>query len=304
MIQVMGQMAALIGGGVPWRWLHPGGLDADRARPAIATLVYYLLLPALILSVLWQAPLGLESGQVAASAATGVVAMLALTWLLLRPFSVDRRVQGALLLAASWPNATYLGLPVLEATFGEWSRRIAIQYDLFACFPLLMTVGVLIARHYGSDQRAENPVITLLKVPPLWAAALAVTLNLTGTQPPPPLADLLGDVGDAVPALMLLALGMGLTWGRWSCGLAPLAALVLVLQLAVQPALVAAVAGMAGMAGDPMRAVVLEAAMPTMILGVVLCDRYGLDTGLYARAVTLSTAISLLTLPVWFRIVT
>jgi len=296
----MAQMAALIGVGVAWRWLRPGGLDADRARAAVATLVYYLLLPALILSVLWRAPLGLESGQVALSAAGGVAAMLALTWLLLRPFRVSRRVRGTLLLAAAWPNATYLGLPVLEATFGDWARRIAIQYDLFACFPLLMTAGVLIARHHGDHGGPENPLATLLKVPPLWAAALAVALNLGGVPLPAPLADLLGDVGDAVPALMLLALGMGLTWGAWSWGLVPAAALVVGLQLAVQPALVAALAGAAGLAGQPLQAVVLEAAMPTMILGVVLCDRYGLDTALYAKAVTLSTALSLVTLPLWF----
>lgn len=302
MIQVMAQMAALIGMGVVWRWLRPGGLDADRARYAVATLVYYLLLPGLILSVLWQAPLGVESGRIALAAAGGVVAMLALTWGLLRPLRVNPRMQGTLLLAAAWPNATYLGLPVLEATYGEWARRIAIQYDLFACFPLLMTVGVLIARHHGTVRERENPLVTLVKVPPLWAAAMAVALNLGGVSPPPALAGLLSDIGDAVPALMLLALGMGLTWGSWRWSLIPAAGLVVVLQLMVQPALVAGLAAWSGLGGQPWQAVVLEAAMPTMILGVVLCDRYGLDTALYAKAVTLSTVLSLGTLPLWFRL--
>jgi len=48
--------------------------------------------------------------------------------------------------------------------------------------------------------------------------------------------------------------------------------------------------------------VVLEAAMPSMVLGMVICDRYGLDTTIYATAVTLSTALSMLTLPLWYRI--
>jgi hypothetical protein len=37
-----------------------------------------------------------------------------------------------------------------------------------------------------------------------------------------------------------------------------------------------------------------------MIIGLVLCDRYGLDTARYAITVTLTTAVSLLTLPLWF----
>ena len=36
-----------------------------------------------------------------------------------------------------------------------------------------------------------------------------------------------------------------------------------------------------------------------MALGVVLCDRYGLNTGIYAAAVTATTLLSLITLPMW-----
>jgi hypothetical protein len=37
-----------------------------------------------------------------------------------------------------------------------------------------------------------------------------------------------------------------------------------------------------------------------MVLGIVFCDRYNLDVGLYAAAVTASTALSMLTLPLWY----
>jgi malate permease and related proteins len=60
-------------------------------------------------------------------------------------------------------------------------------------------------------------------------------------------------------------------------------------------------AALLGLHGELRTAVVLEAAMPSMVFGVVLCDRYGLDTGLYATVVTASTALSLFTLPLWFR---
>jgi predicted permease len=36
-----------------------------------------------------------------------------------------------------------------------------------------------------------------------------------------------------------------------------------------------------------------------MVLGIVLCDRYALDSALYAAAVTITTAASLITLPLW-----
>ncbi len=300
----MAQMAALIGVGLLWTRLRPGGLGPDTVRSAISTLVYYLLLPALILSVLWEAPLGAESWRISLSASGGVLTMLGLTWILLRLSRASARTTGTLLLASAWPNATYLGLPVLEAAFGEWARRIAIQYDLFACFPLLMTVGVLIAGHYGRSGGQGRPLRTLVRVPPLWAAVAGVGLNLAGTGPPPYLKNLLGDMGEGVPALMLLALGMSLSWRSPGWGrLAPVG-MVLLLQLAVQPLVVAGLATAAGLSGEVYSGVVLEAAMPTMLLGVVLSDRYGLDTGLYATIVTATTAASLLSLPLWHGLLT
>ena len=39
-----------------------------------------------------------------------------------------------------------------------------------------------------------------------------------------------------------------------------------------------------------------------MVLGLVICDRFRLDSALYAEAVTLSTACAMLTLPVWLAV--
>ena len=39
--------------------------------------------------------------------------------------------------------------------------------------------------------------------------------------------------------------------------------------------------------------------MPSMVLGIVFCDRYLLDSALYAMTVTVTTALSLITLPFW-----
>jgi len=37
-----------------------------------------------------------------------------------------------------------------------------------------------------------------------------------------------------------------------------------------------------------------------MVFGVVICERYQLDSELYAAAVTFNTVLSMLTLPVWY----
>jgi predicted permease len=37
------------------------------------------------------------------------------------------------------------------------------------------------------------------------------------------------------------------------------------------------------------------------VFGIVICERYQLDSELYAAAVTLTTICSLITLPLWFQ---
>ena len=302
MTTVLLQMAGIIVCGVLWRWLRPGGMDVAAMRRALTDLVYYLLLPALVLLVLWRAPLGVDSILIALLAAAGVLAGLVLMWLMCRFCKMPAPVAGALLLAAMFPNATYLGLPVLEATLGPWASRVAIQYDLFACTPLLFTLGILIARNYGSSQYGGSILLSLFRIPPVWAALAALLLNLGEVPRPPVISGLLDTLSSGVVPLMLFSLGLSLQWDHSRWRLLPSVIPVVIIQLLLTPLLVWGLAMATGMQGLMLSAVVLEAAMPSMVLGIVICERYGLDNALYATAVTVSTVASLVTLPAWIWI--
>jgi len=147
-----------------------------------------------------------------------------------------------------------------------------------------------------------HPLLSLLKVPPLWAAAAAIVLNVLQVPQPAMLAGMLDMLGSAVVPLMLFSLGLGLQWaGGWWSRLA-IVAPVAVIQLGLVPLIAWGTASGLGLAGDLRMAVLLEAAMPSMVLGIVICDRFRLDTPLYAMAVTVTTALSLVTLPAWFTL--
>jgi predicted permease len=295
-------MTALIACGVGWRLLRPGGLDADSTRQVLTSLVYYLLLPALVIQVLWKAPLGISSLGIAVSAAVGVLSCILLSSLVCRSCRHDGRITGAVVLAASFPNVTYMGLPVLESLFGDSGRSIAIQYDLFACTPLLLTVGILLARSYGRQGNAAPLWQSLLRVPPLWAALAGVMLNLSGIGLPTALYDWLEMLAAGVIPLMLFSVGLSLRWDTIDMSRLPTLIPIIMLQLFIAPLIVWGIALGVGLEGTVFTGTVMEAAMPSMVIGIVLCDRYGLDTGLYAAAVTLTTLLSLFTLPMWSHI--
>lgn len=292
-------MTALIACGIIWRLLRPGGLGADITRHVLTSLVYYLLLPALVIQVLWKAPLGISSFGIAASAAVGVFGCILLSTLICRRCNHDGKITGAVVLAASFPNATYMGLPVLESLYGEAGRSIAIQYDLFACTPLLLTVGILVARMHGQHDNSESLWQSLLRVPPLWAALFGVMINLSGIGMPAALDQWLELLAAGVIPLMLFSLGLSLRWDTINMSRLPTVVPIVILQLIFAPLIVWLVSHGVGLEGLVLTGTVMEAAMPSMVIGIVLCDRYGLDTGLYAAAVTLTTLLSLFTLPAW-----
>lgn len=302
MLDVLIGMAALIGLGAFWRWWQPGGLDGDRTRGFLTAIVYYYLLPALVLQVLWGGDLGLDSVRIAIVSAACVLLGMTLGWLAGRLLRAPAAVVGAMILAAGYPNATYMGLPVLDAILGPEGRSIAIQFDYFAATPLLLTVGAILAQHFGQTASSEAAWRRLLRVPPLIAAVVAVGLNLVGMPMPSWLDHVLGLLAAGVVPLMLLALGMSLSLSAVTAQTTLRATPVIVIQLALMPVFALVLADTLGLTGAERLGTVLEAAMPAMVFGIIFCDRYGLDAKFYSMTVTVSTVLSLATLPLWLTL--
>jgi malate permease and related proteins len=301
-IEVLAQMAVLIACGFIWRRLPQRSLSPKAVRGVLTELVYYLLLPALVLDVLWSADLGWAAGDIALVAASGVLLSLFLAWIVYyRLVPTPRSTRGALILAAGFPNVIYFGLPVLQSALGDWARIVAVQYDLFACTPLVLTLGVYIARVHGEEGKSVFLGSELIKVPPLWAAALGVSFNLSGVGEPSWVSGLLNMLAAGVVPLMLISLGMGLEWPHVPWRNLPSLLPVPLIQLVLMPYWAWVVTDWLSFEPSQRMAVVLEAAMPSMVLGVVLCDRFRLNTPLYATLATFSTVLSLGTLPLWYR---
>jgi len=294
------QMALLIAVGVLWQRLAPAHIPALAHRRALTDLVFFILLPALVLHVIWQAPFDASSIKISLTALSALAVAMFLMWLCLRFMHLSRPQQGALLLAATFPNATYLGLPVTGQVLGDWTQVVVLKFDLFACTPVLLTIGILIAHRFGDAQTKIHPLQELVRVPPLWALAIASVLNITDTPQPELVAHALKTLSGGVVPLMLIALGMSIRWDTLQTRFMPLLLPVCMITLVIAPLVALGVGSGLGLETGTLTAVVLLAAMPTMIFGIVICERYQLDGALYAAAVFLTTLLSMVTLTLWF----
>jgi len=286
-----------------WRIAKPAGLSAEQTRLVLTTVVYYLLLPAMVLEVLWSADIGLHSFQYTLLGVGSIIFAILCIWMVGAVCKFEDRRLGAMILAATFPNVTYLGLPVLEQTFGSWARSVVIQMDLFAVTPLLFTVGIAIARHYGEESSEKpRPVWLFFNAPPFWAAAVAIILNINGIIAPVWLSGVLQKLSAAVVPLMLFSLGLALSWRAVSVRNIPYIIPVIIIKMALMPLVAMVLVRFLPLAFEYKAAAVLDLSMPSMLLGIVFCDRYRLDSSLYAMAVTVTTAISLITLPFWHSV--
>ncbi|ATX81078.1 hypothetical protein Ga0123462_0200 [Mariprofundus ferrinatatus] len=309
MLNVLLGMALIIVAGVAWKMVL-GGKSAETIRSHLAQSVYHIFLPALVLHVLWQFPVGLNTIRIPVVALLSVLLSLLAAFLLygngklVRAFLPGQanRAVGALLLASAFGNFSYLGLPVLSQTFGDWARVVAIHFDLLASTPLLFTIGIILARYYGGSGEGMHPLVSLFRVPAVWAALAGLTLSAAKVPIPVWFDGTLSTLGAAVVPLMLLSVGMALRWQSGWMARIPVLLPVILIQLILMPLIAWSAAIGTGMPDEYLAPVVIEGAMPTMVLGLVICDRFKLDVALYAEAVTLTTALSLLTLPFWLQL--
>jgi malate permease and related proteins len=306
MLTVMLQMALMIAAGMLWQRLAPDHMPALAHRRALTDLVFYILLPALVLDILWQAPFDASTLSIALTALSRLMVAALCMWLTLqllqRIMTISRAQQGALMLAATFPNATYLGLPVTSEVLGDWTHEIVLKFDLFACTPILLTLGMLMAQTYGQSERKSHPVKELIRVPPLWALLLATILNVSHVPQPTMIGHALHTLAGGVVPLMLIALGMSIRWDTFKLKLIPLLLPVCVIGLLIAPLAAQYTAIALGLHDSQLTACILLAAMPTMVFGIVICERYRLDGALYAAAVFMSTLLSIASLSLWFII--
>lgn len=292
----------IIAAGYAWRFFNPGGIDRQKARHALSVTVLHFFLPALAFGLVADARVDKSFIVVplAAAAVTlaGLTAGFAVYKLLPWFKSIGRPSVGVMILASAFGNVTYLGLPVITETLGSGYGYVAILYDLLASTPILLTVGVFIAARYGAgaDVSMAESVKRVLGLPPLWGVAAGIAVHAGGITVPRLVLDVVGMMGRPVIPIMTFTVGLALDFK--DAKRLPVALPALALKLILAPALAWWLGMRLGLASETLMAVVIEGAMPVMVLSLVIADEFDLDVTLAAMCITVSTVALFFTMPV------
>jgi predicted permease len=296
----------IIAAGYGWRFFNPGGIDRQKVRHALSVTVLHFFLPALAFGLVATArvdrsfiAIPLTAAAVTLSGiATGFAAYKLLPWFR----TIERPAFGVMILAASFGNVTYLGLPVITEMLGTQFGYVAILYDLLAATPILLTVGVFIAARYGSGKAVSiaASLIRVFKLPPLWGVAAGIAVHLSGMAVPQIILDTASLMGKAVIPIMTFTVGLALDFRELKR--LPIAVPALAIKLLVSPVLAWWVGSRLGMTEGALKAVTIEGAMPVMVLSLVIADEFELDVPLAATCIAVSTVALFFTMPVMMKL--
>jgi malate permease and related proteins len=292
--------------GYIWRYFNFGGLDRHRVRHALSTAVFHVFLPALAFGLIAGATVDRSFVAIPLTAAAATLACLAAGYGIYHFIpglrQIPRPALGVLLLSSAFGNVTYMGLPVINETLGPQYAYVAILYDLLATTPVLLTLGVFIAARTGSGKAVSlrSSLKRVFLLPPLWGVALGMAVHLLPIKVPALILDTAALMGRAVIPVMIFTVGLALDFRDMRR--LPLTLPALAVKLFLAPVIAWWAGSLLGVTGSVLQGLVLEGAMPVMVLSLVIADEFGLDVPLAATCIAFSTLASLVTAPLMLRL--
>jgi malate permease and related proteins len=280
------------------RWLHLEARTLSRA-------VFYIFGPALVFDSLVTTAVGAgDIGRIGLTvlATTGLLWLVGITagWLL----HLERPTQAAFLTAILLANTGNYGLSVNLFAFGEAGLAWAAVYFTVGS---VVTSGLGVYLSAAGRAPASLALRRVVTVPILHAAILGVAFSLAGWQLPEPVAKASHLLGQASVPVMLTVLGLNLvaTFRGESDGVHwPALATLTALRLVVAPLLTWAVTGFVGLEGLARDVTVVESAMPTAVMTIILANEFESDAPFASLAVLSTTLASLVTVTVLLNILT
>jgi len=261
----------------------------------LSRVTLYALTPCLAFNILVTSKISAaELGRMALFAVCAVLGIGLITRLITLPLRLDRATVSACLIVVMFANGGNYGLPLTKFAFGPEALAYATVYFV-ASVVLTYTIGIFLAS--SGQQGLGQALVSVLKMPVVYAVVLALVVILTGATLPLPVMRPIQLLSDAAIPSMLLILGMQLERAvkperPWLVGLATALRLVVSMLLGFALALIFGLGGAARQAG------VIQAAMPTAVITTILALEYKLDPSFVTGVVFLSTLLSPFTLTV------
>lgn len=251
----------------------------------ITSLVYNIGVPCLILATFQKVDLSAAAmAEIALATLACYAGFTIFAFLVLRAMRLE---LSSYLPGLMFPLTGSMGLPVSYFAFGDEGLALAIVYFTFGAVGSF-TIGAAIAEGKWS-------IRGLMRIPALYAVAIAVALQLTGGRLPEWIFNTTNLLGGMVIPAQLVALGFSLL--ELKTGGVARSALLGAFRLAMGVGVGLAIAEFFGLSGAARAVVIIQSAMPVAVSSYLFAEKFNRRPEEVAGMVVSSTALSFVTLP-------
>ena len=258
-------------------------------------IVMYILLPCMIFNALYNADLSLipKLGVLpliilASSCVTGVI-----SYFILKQFGLDDKKLWSVLVTVMIANTGFMGYPVTLGIFGQAGFLRAIFCDVATCAIFLILSFVLILKFGGTIKKAFRKIAFF---PPLWAVVLGIVFNSLNIPIGTVIDNTVNYLGQGAIPLIMVTLGLSIDFSALSRSKSMIV-FTSIMKLAFFPFIAFLVANYLGLVNLEHTVSIVEAAMPSGMMSLLLAITYNLDYELTSDCILINTVISLITLP-------
>jgi malate permease and related proteins len=254
----------------------------------VVDVVFYIGLPALaFVSILSQQIILLDAAKVWGAALVVTFGCGVLGWLI---FRVIKEKHSGLFLPISLPNTVNIPFPIISLAYGPAGLLVATLYYIPNII-VLYSLGIFIA----AGKSWQENLMTMVKVPTVYTAILALVLNLFSITVPDLVMRPLNFIGSMVIPAVVLSLGYSLAKVKLrDLRTTFIAALIRIGGGLGFGLLITFVFHLTGI---PRAVVILMSAMPAAVNTYMLTAKYKNEPELVASVVLVTTVASLIVIP-------
>ena len=207
---------------------------------------------------------------------------------------------GALIMCAGFGNTSFVGIPLIQAMYGEEGLKTVMLVDQPG-FVALSTVGILVANFYsGSKDSLLKHLSKILKFPPFIAFVIALLLNIFSIEIPKDFDEVLMKLGATTVPLALVSVGSQMQWKKIEKKEGFHLFIGLLFKLVLLPLIILVIYKyIFHQNGDLIDICILEAAMAPMITAAIIASAHDLEPKFCNLMVAVGIPLSILTVGIW-----
>ena len=280
-------------------FLYRNGKLGDKACSDLTTLLLTVTAPCLSIYTLYEKELTEETIVSTAQSFFGSIGYVLVTSILaygaVKLMKADKADRVCYVILMVGVNNGFMGFPVTKEIFGGDILYFVVIHNIFMNIYFYSIAAIQL--NAGKGFHLKDAVKSLLS-PVMVFMFIGIAMMLLDLEPPELIDDMIRTLGDSTIPLSMIVVGLQLGKSNLK-GILQNKTLLLssLISMFVFPALTFLIVNGLPLHTEAKIAIIFSSAFPSAVVPVALAEQYGRNAKLMAEGVTITTILSMITIP-------